>query len=107
LAAVRRLLFGVVDFASKWHMNWHWFLVCFSIHFDSPFDSSQDEVQNRRDEFARLLDEHEQVVRELRRIESSSEIQITDQNGHNPAESPEASPTSDSSDQQATSQQEE
>lgn len=35
----------------------------------------QDEVQHRRDEFARLLDEHEQVVRELRRIESSSELQ--------------------------------
>ena len=35
----------------------------------------QDEVQHRRDEFARLLDEHEQVVRELRRIESSGELQ--------------------------------
>lgn len=35
----------------------------------------QDEVRHRRDEFARLLDEHEQVVRELRRIESSGELQ--------------------------------
>ncbi len=32
-------------------------------------------MRSRRDQFARLLDEHEQVVRELRRIESSSEIQ--------------------------------
>lgn len=36
---------------------------------------TQDEVRHRRDEFARLLDEHEQVVRELRRIESSGELQ--------------------------------
>lgn len=35
----------------------------------------QDEVRHRRDEFAKLLDEHEQVVRELRRIESSGELQ--------------------------------
>ncbi|XP_032799326.1 uncharacterized protein LOC116936259 [Daphnia magna] len=35
----------------------------------------KDEVRHRRDEFARLLDEHEQVVRELRRIESSGELQ--------------------------------
>ncbi|XP_046648610.1 uncharacterized protein LOC124338560 [Daphnia pulicaria] len=34
----------------------------------------KDEVRHRRDEFARLLDEHEQVVRELRRIESSGEL---------------------------------
>lgn len=38
------------------------------------FCDTQDEVRHRRDEFARLLDEHEQVVRELRRIESSSEL---------------------------------
>lgn len=31
-------------------------------------------MRHRRDEFARLLDEHEQVVRELRRIESSGEL---------------------------------
>ena len=36
--------------------------------------NAQDEVRHRRDEFARLLDEHEQVVRELRRIESSGEL---------------------------------
>ncbi|KZS18422.1 Uncharacterized protein APZ42_014923 [Daphnia magna] len=38
-------------------------------------ESNEDEVRHRRDEFARLLDEHEQVVRELRRIESSGELQ--------------------------------
>lgn len=41
----------------------------------------QDEVRHRRDEFARLLDEHEQVVRELRRIESSSELQSMAETG--------------------------
>ena len=38
-------------------------------------------MRNRRDEFARLLDEHEQVVRELRRIESSSELQSMAETG--------------------------
>nr|CAH0098084.1 unnamed protein product [Daphnia galeata] len=37
-------------------------------------ENNEDEVRHRRDEFARLLDEHEQVVRELRRIESSGEL---------------------------------
>ncbi|EFX76931.1 hypothetical protein DAPPUDRAFT_106480 [Daphnia pulex] len=39
-----------------------------------PRPGRKDEVRHRRDEFARLLDEHEQVVRELRRIESSGEL---------------------------------
>ena len=38
-------------------------------------NNKQDEVRHRRDEFARLLDEHEQVVKELRRIESAGELQ--------------------------------
>ncbi len=46
----------------------------------------QDEVQHRRDEFARLLDEHEQVVRELRRIESSGELQALAEMGSSRAE---------------------
>ena len=46
----------------------------------------QDEVQHRRDEFARLLDEHEQVVRELRRIESSSELQTLAEMGSSRAD---------------------
>ncbi|XP_057377304.1 uncharacterized protein LOC130698637 [Daphnia carinata] len=42
---------------------------------ESRLQQIKDEVRHRRDEFARLLDEHEQVVRELRRIESSGELQ--------------------------------
>jgi len=41
---------------------------------ESRLQQIKDEVQHRRDEFARLLDEHEQVVNELRRIESNSEL---------------------------------
>ena len=37
-------------------------------------------MQHRRDEFARLLDEHEQVVNELRRIESNSELRSLAEN---------------------------
>lgn len=52
-------------------------------------------MQHRRDEFARLLDEHEQVVNELRRIESNSELRSLAENDADDQNFPSTDPTAD------------
>lgn len=62
---------------------------------ESRLQQIKDEVQHRRDEFARLLDEHEQVVNELRRIESNSELRSLAENDADDQNFPSTDPTAD------------
>ncbi|KAK2707181.1 uncharacterized protein LOC136029462 [Artemia franciscana] len=43
---------------------------------DAKIQQIKEDVQNRRNEFARLLDEHEQVVLTIRRIESRTDLSV-------------------------------